>query len=108
MEQTPLAFHSFVIERQVNVMTDPEESPTRYMLPEQEEEGEVDHYPGEGVVNYSLNDHSPARYPTFNKKGKKADKKKNKKSKKVKKEPGKSVQFHPTVTLKTIYRSLKK
>ena len=87
------AFHSFVLERQVNIMTDSEESPTRYMLADQEEEGE-------GVVDSSQNDHSPA------KKKKRSDKKK-KKSKKIKKEPGKSVQFHPTVTLKTIYRSLK-
>ena len=81
-------------------MTDhsPEESPTRYMLPDQEG--------GEGVVDYSLNGHSPARYPTFNKKRKKSDKKK-KKSKKLKNEPGKFVQFRPTVTLKTIYRTLK-
>ena len=81
-------------------MTDPspEESPTRYMLPDQVK--------GEGVVDYSLNDHSPARYPTFNKKRKKSDKKK-KKTKKLKKEPSKSVQFRPTVTLKTIYRTLK-
>ena len=91
------ASHSLVLERPVNVMTEPEESPTHYMLPEQNEEGAVD---------CSLKDHSPARYPTFNKKRKKAHKKKNK-SKKAKKEPGKSVQFHPTVTLKTIYRSLK-
>ena len=57
------------------------------------------------MVNYSLNDHSLARYPTFNKKRKKSDKKK--KTKKIKKEPGKSVQFKPTVTLKTIYRTLR-
>ena len=40
------ASHSLVIERQVNVMTDPgpEESPTRYMLPEEE---------GKGLVDYS-------------------------------------------------------
>ena len=55
------------------------------------------------MVDYSLNDHSPARYPTFNKKRKKSNKKK--KTKKLK--PGKSVQFRPTVTLKTIYRTLK-
>ena len=62
-------------------MTDhsPEESPTRYMLPDQEG--------GEGVVDYSLNGHSRARYPTFNKKRKKSDKK-TKKTKKLKKEPG--------------------
>ena len=82
------------------IMTDPspQESPIRYMLPDQEG--------GEGVVDYSLNDHSPARYPTFNKKRKKSNKKK-KKSKKPKKEAGKSVQFRPTVALKTIYRTLK-
>ena len=70
-------------------MTEPEESPTRYILPDQEEgKGMVDYslnehspatYPiatkkakkaknrGEGLVDYSLNDLSPARYPTFNK-----------------------------------------
>ena len=74
------AFHSFV-------MTETEESPTRYMLPDQVK--------GEGVVDYSLNDHLPAKYP--NKKRKKSNKKK-KKTKKLK--PGKSVQFRPTVTLK--------
>ena len=74
-------------------MTEPEESPTRYMLPDQ--------VVGEGVVDYSLNDHSPAKYPTFNKKRKKS-KKKNKKLK-----PGRSVQFSPTVTLTTIYHTLK-
>ena len=81
-------------------MTDPspEESPTRYMLPDQVK--------GEGVVDYSLNDHSPARYPTFNKKRKKSDKKK-KKTKKLKKEPGKFVQFSHTVNLKTIYQTLR-
>ena len=77
-------------------MTDPspEESPTRYMLPDQVK--------GEGVVDYSLNEHSPARYPTFNKR-----KKSNKKKKAKKPKPGKSVQFRPTVTLKTIYQTLK-
>ena len=63
--------HSLVIERQVNVMTNPspEESPTRYMLPDQDE--------GKGLVNYSLNLHSPAKYPIVTKKRKKPDKKKN-------------------------------
>ena len=72
-------------------MTDPspEESPTRYMLPEQVK--------GEGVVDYSLNEHSPAKYPTFNKRKKSSKKKRVKKPK-----PGKFVQFRPTVTLKTI------
>ena len=87
------AFHS-----SSSVMTDPspEESPTRYMLPDQEGR--------KGLVDYSLNDHSPARYPTFNKR-KRSNKKKKKKNKKPK--PGKFVQFRPTVTLKTIYRTLK-
>ena len=67
------------------------------MLPDQEE--------GKGVVDYSLNDHSPAKYPIVTKKRKKSSKKK--KTKKIKKEPGKSVQFRPTVTLKTIYQTLK-
>ena len=71
-----------------------EESPTRYMLPEQ----------AEGAVDYSLNEYSPAKYPTFNKhkKRKKKNKDKDKKTK-----PGKSVQFHAKVTLITIYRTLK-
>ena len=87
--ETLVTVFSFVI------MTDPEESPTRYMLP--------DKMTGDGVVDYSLNEHSPARYPTFNKR-----KKSNKKKKKTKKpKSGKSVQFRPTVTLKTIYRTLK-
>ena len=92
------AFHSLVIKRQVNVMTNPspEESPTRYMLPEEE---------GKGLVDYSLNPHSPAKYPIATKKRKKSDKKK--KTKKIKKEPGKSVQFQPKVNLKTIYTKLK-
>ena len=78
-------------------MTDPgpEESPTRYMLPEEE---------GKGLVDYSLNPHSPTKYPIATKKRKKADKKK---TNKPKKEPGKSVQFKPKVTLKTIYTKLK-
>ena len=75
----------------------PEESPTRYMLPDQDE--------GKGLVDYSLNLHSPAKYPIVTKKRKKPDKKK--KTKKIKKEPGKSVHFKPKVTLKTIYTKLK-
>ena len=70
-----------------------EESPTRYMLPEQ----------AEGAVDYSLNEYWPAKYPTFKKKRKKKDKKD--KAKKAK--PGKSVQFHDKVTLLTIHRMLK-
>ena len=78
-------------------MTEPEESPTRYMLPDQ--------VVSEGVVDYSLNDHSPAKYPTFNNFRTKRKKTKKKKNKKLK--PGRSVQFSPTVTLKTIYHTLK-
>ena len=77
-------------------MTDPspEESPTHYMLPDQVK--------GDAMIDYSLNEHSPAKYPTFNKR-----KKSNKKKKVKKPKPGKSVQFSPTVTLKTIYQTLK-
>ena len=72
-----------------------EESPTRYMLPEQVEGG---------MVDYSLNDYSPAKYPIDTKK-KRKKKKKDKKDKKPK--AGKCVQFHDKVTLLTIYRTLK-
>ena len=74
-----------------------EESPTRYMLPEQAEEGQ-------GAIDYSLNEHSPAKYPIATKKKRK---KKDKKDKVKKPNAGKSVQFHDKVTLLTIYRSLK-
>ena len=95
-------------------MTDPEESPTRYMIPDSEDHlGQMieprtpkkKERSGDAMIDYSLNDLSPAKYPTFNKKRKRSNKKKNKKNKKLK--PGKSVQFRPTVTLKTIYRTLK-
>ena len=98
----------------------PEESPTRYMLPEQVDED------GKGLVDYSLNEYSPARYPIatnkkdedysntdyscgpyspasyrFSKK-KKRKATQNKESKKKKKaKPGKTVQFHSKVILKT-------
>ena len=94
-------------------MTDPEESPTRYMIPDSEDHlGQMieprplkkKEWTGDGVVDYSLNDLSPAKYPTFNKR-KNPSKKKKKKVKKPK--PGKFVQFSPTVTLKTIYQTLK-
>ena len=102
----------------------PEESPTRYMLPEQVDEGE-----GKGLVDYSLNEYSPARYPiATNKKDegegysntdyscgphspasyrfskKKKRKAQNKDSKKKKKaKTGKTVQFHSKVILKTMH-----
>ena len=51
--------------------TSPEESPTRYMLPEQVDEG------GSGLIDYSLNEYSPAHYPiATNKKKRKATLKK--------------------------------
>ena len=87
----------------MNTMTELEESPTRYMLPGQDEQPPAtkktkkEKTKGEGYVDYSLNDLSPARYPTFNQKSKKS--KKKKKDKKAKKEPGKFVQFRPTVHL---------
>ena len=96
----------------------PEESPTRYMLPEQVEEGK-------GLVDYSLNEYSPARYPIatnkkdedysntdyscgphspasyrFSKK-KKRKATQNKESKKKKAKTGKTVQFYSKVILKT-------
>ena len=102
-----------------------EESPTRYMLPEQVDEGK-------GLVDYSLNEYSPARYPIatnkkdeeegysntdyscgphspasyrFSKKKKrKATQNKEPKKKKVK--TGKTVQFHSKVILKTMHSDL--
>ena len=74
-----------------------EESPTRYMLPEQAEEGQ-------GMVDYFLNDYSPAKYPIDTKK-KRKKKKKDKKDKKPK--AGKCVHFHTKVTSINIYRTLK-
>ena len=71
----------------------PEESPTRYMLPEQVDEE------GKGLVDYSLNEYSPARYPIATNKRKR----KNKEPKKKKAKPGKTVQFYSKVILKTIH-----
>ena len=74
----------------------PEESPTRYMLPEQVDED------GKGLVDYSLNEYSPARYPiATNKKKRKAQNKEPKKKKKAK--TGKTVHFHSKVIIKTIH-----
>ena len=103
----------------------PEESPTRYMLPEQVDED------GKGLVDYSLNEYSPARYPiATNKKDKGKDysntdyscgpyspasyrfsKTKKRKSSAQNKEPkkkkkpktGKTVHFHSKVIIKTIH-----
>ena len=74
----------------------PEKSPTRYMLPEQVDED------GKGLVDYSLNEYSPARYPiATNKKKRKAQNKESKKRKKPK--TGKTVHFHSKVIIKTIH-----
>ena len=99
----------------------PEESPTRYMLPEQVQEevtglisykyGDLSpaRYPidpsqkdeGKGLVDYSLNEYSPARYPIAT--NKKKRKSQNKESKKKKAKTGKTVQFHSKVIIKTIH-----
>ena len=76
----------------------PEESPTRYMLPEQVDED------GKGLVDYSNTDYScgpysPASYRFSKKKRKATQNKESKKKKKAK--PGKTVQFHSKVILKT-------
>ena len=78
----------------------PEESPTRYMLPEQVDEDE-----GKGLVDYSLSEYSPARYPiATNKRKRKPQNKESKKKKKAK--TGKTVQFHSKVIIKTINSDL--
>ena len=78
----------------------PEESPTRYMLPEQVNED------GKGLVDYSNTDysfgpHSPASYRFTKKKRKATQNKEPKKKKKAK--TGKTVQFHSKVIIKTIH-----
>ena len=102
----------------------PEESPTRYMLPEQVDEGK-------GLVDYSLNEYSPARYPIatnkkdeeeegysntdyscgphspasyrFSKKKKRKATQSKESKKKKKAKTGKTVQFHSKVILKTMH-----
>ena len=108
----------------VTEQASPEESPTRYMLPEQVDEDE-----GKSLVDYSLNEYSPARYPIatnkkdegegysntdyslnqyspasyrFSKKKKKRKATQNKESKKKKAKTDKTVQFHSKVIIKTI------
>ena len=76
----------------------PEESPTRYMLPEQVDEEEES-----GLISYKYGNLSPAKYP-FDPSEKKKKRKatQNKESKKKKKaKTGKTVQFHSKVILKT-------
>ena len=63
----------------------PKESPTRYMLPEQVNAGG-----GTGLVDYSLNEHSLARYPiATNKKKRKSQNKESKKKSKT----GNTIQY---------------
>ena len=82
----------------VTEQTSPEESPTRYMLPEQVDED------GKGLVDYSLNEYSPARYPiATNQKKRKATQKKESNNKKKRAKTGKTVQFHSKVIIKTIH-----
>ena len=80
----------------------PEESPTRYMLPEQvqadDESGLIDH----SNTDYSLNPYSPASY-RFSKKKKRKSSAQNKEPKKKKPKPGKTVHFHSKVIIKTIH-----
>ena len=78
----------------------PEESPTRYMLPEQVDEDE------KGLVDYSNTDYScgpysPASY-RFTKKKRKSSAQ-NKEPKKKKAKTGKTVHFHSKVIIKTIH-----
>ena len=79
-----------------------EESPTRYMLPEQVDEdgkGLVD-YPN---TDYSFGPHSPASY-RLSKTKKRKSSAQNKESKKKKKpKTGKTVHFNSKVIIKTIY-----
>ena len=75
----------------------PEESPTRYMLPEQVDED------GKGLVDYSLNEYSPARYPIATNQKKRKSQNKESKKRKKKAKTGKTVQFHSKVIIKTIH-----
>ena len=104
----------------------PEESPTRYMLPEQvqeEESGLISYkygdlsparYPidpsqkDEGYSNtdYSCGPHSPASYRFSKKKKRKATQNKESNKKKKKAKTGKTVQFHSKVILKTMHSDL--
>ena len=111
----------------VTEQASPEESPTRYMLPEQVQEEEEEsglisykygdlspaRYPidpskkDEGYSNtdYSLNQYSPAsyRFTGSKKKKRKATQSKESNKKKKKAKTGKTVQFHSKVIIKTIH-----
>ena len=80
--------------------TSPEESPTRYMLPEEVQEEET------GLISFKYGDLSPAKYPidpSHKKKKKRKSSTRNKESKKKKPKTGKTVQFHSKVIIKTIH-----
>ena len=81
----------------------PEESLTRYMLPEQvqEEEEEEDE---SGLISYKYGNLSPAKYPFDPSEKKKRRKSQNKESNKKKKpKTGKTVHFHSKVIIETIH-----
>ena len=77
----------------------PEESPTRYMLPEQVDED------GKGLVDYSNTDYSSGPYSPASYRFSKTKKRKaqNKEPKKKKPKTGKTVHFHSKVIIKTIH-----
>ena len=84
----------------VTEQASPEESPTRYMLPEQVQEEEES-----GLISYKYGNLSPAKYPfdpSEKKKKRKATQKKES-NKKKKAKTGKTVQFHSKVIIKTIH-----
>lgn len=65
------------------------------MMPEQVSQEETG---GSGLVDYTLNQQSPAKYPITAKK--------NKSQKKKKPKQGKTVQFYAKVITKTFYKKL--
>ena len=79
----------------------PEESPTRYMLPEQVQADDES-----GLISYKYGNLSPTKYPfdPSEKKKKRKSSAQNKEPKKKKKpKTGKTVQFHSKVIIKTIH-----
>ena len=77
----------------------PEESPTRYILPEQVQEEES------GLISYKYDDLSPAKYPfdPSEKKKRKSSAQNKESNKKKKAKTGKTVHFHSKVIIKTIH-----
>ena len=79
----------------------PEESPTRYMLPEQVQADDES-----GLISYKYGNLSPAKYPfdpSEKKKKKRKSSAQNKEPKKKKPKTGKTVHFHSKVIIKTIH-----